>query len=127
MGAHLVAVQHLGVPPQGGQLLLEPVGQGGFARAGETGQPDHEATAHDATSRGSCAGCTSAFVTMVFTSMQWIPQASLKASDQTARSTVSLVTRSGTRAARRLPANTPGIEPASRLAVRGRSTLPCAR
>ncbi|MNY47017.1 hypothetical protein D3C86_1822510 [compost metagenome] len=39
--AHVVAVEQIGVPAQGMQLALDQVGDGRFARAGQTGKPQH--------------------------------------------------------------------------------------
>ncbi len=39
--ADVVAVQQIGVTPVGEQLALDDVGDGGFARSGQSGEPEH--------------------------------------------------------------------------------------
>ncbi len=40
--AHIVPIQQIGVLARGGQRLLQRPRQGGFARPGEPGEPDHQ-------------------------------------------------------------------------------------
>src|SRR4029077_18223906 len=47
VGAHLVAVDQLGVTAAARELGRERVGDGRLARAGKPGEPDHETPAHD--------------------------------------------------------------------------------
>ncbi len=41
--AHVIAIQHEGAGAEVIESILQGVGQGGFARAGEAGEPDHGA------------------------------------------------------------------------------------
>src|SRR3954463_10994001 len=39
--AHIVAVQHVSVPPQSAQSLLDDIGDGGFAGPRKASEPEH--------------------------------------------------------------------------------------